>query len=167
MPIPDSDSRVEDLDRMEQEWQNRVTYPTGLFNADWIRRATVQDSFIERRVPLGLQSRDLKKGRNAPLALEVNSFIALGPQPERMTGCSGCFNFGTTEGRVNAIAVDPTTTTNGSIVAYSASVGGGVWKTTNCCSDMTTWTAVTDDPLISTISIDTLAIDPSNHNTIY
>ena len=84
-----------------------------------------------------------------------------------MTGCSGCFNYTTTEGRVNAIAVDPTTTTNGSIVAYLGSVGGGVWKTTNCCSATTNWSAVTDDPLISTISIDTVTIDPSNHNTIY
>jgi len=84
-----------------------------------------------------------------------------------MTGCSGCFNYTTTEGRVNAIAVDPTTTTNGSIVAYLGAVGGGVWKTTNCCSDMTTWTAVTDDPLISTAAIDTVVIDPNNHNTIY
>src|SRR5436305_10783519 len=84
-----------------------------------------------------------------------------------MTGCSGCFDYTTTEGRVNAIAVDPTTTVNGSIVAYSGAVGGGVWKTTNCCSDMTTWTVVTDDPLISTTSIDTVVIDPSDHNTIY
>ena len=52
-------------------------------------------------------------------------------------------------------------------MAYSGAVGGGVWKTTNCCSATTTWTVVTDDPLISTTAIDTLAIDPSNHNTIY
>ena len=115
-------------------------------------------------VPAG---QHLKLDLANPNALSTTNFTALGPQPLRMTGCSGCFDYTTTEGRVNAIAVDPTTTTNGSIVAYSASVGGGVWKTTNCCSDMTTWTAVTDDPLISTISIDTLAIDPSNHNTIY
>ena len=51
-----------------------------------------------------------------------------------MTGCTGCYDYGFTEGRINAIAVDPTTTTNGSIVAYAATVGGGVWKTTNCCS---------------------------------
>ena len=84
-----------------------------------------------------------------------------------MTGCSGCFDYTTTEGRVNAIAVDPTTTVNGSIVAYSGAVGGGVWKTTNCCSASTTWTVVTDDPLISTTAIDTITIDPSNHNTVY
>src|SRR6266480_4168224 len=51
-----------------------------------------------------------------PNALSTTNFTALGPQPERMTGCSGCFDYTTTEGRVNAIAVDPTTTVNGSIV---------------------------------------------------
>ena len=84
-----------------------------------------------------------------------------------MTGCTGCFDYGTTEGRVNAIVVDPTTTTNGSIVAYIGTDGGGVWKTTNCCSGATNWTSLLDSPLISTTGIDTLAIDPANHNTIY
>src|SRR4029079_16640582 len=87
--------------------------------------------------------------------------------PERMTGCSGCYNYTTTQGRVNNIVVDPTTTTNGSIVAYAATVGGGVWKTTNCCSSSTTWSVTTDDPLISTTSIDSVTIDPNDHNTIY
>src|SRR5947207_7183695 len=102
-----------------------------------------------------------------PNALSTTGFTALGPQPERMTGCSGCFDYTTTEGRVNAIAIDPTTTNNGSIVAYIGPVGGGVWKTTNCCSDTTTWTAVTADPLVSTIAIDSVVIDPNDHNTIY
>jgi hypothetical protein len=84
-----------------------------------------------------------------------------------MTGCSGCYNYTTTAGRVNDIVVDPTTTTNGSIVAYLASDGGGVWKTTNCCSASTSWSSVTNDPLLATISIDSLTIDPNNHNTIY
>jgi hypothetical protein len=115
-------------------------------------------------VPAG---QHLKLNRANPNALSTTNFTALGPQPERMTGCSGCYDYTTTEGRVNAIAVDPTTMVNGSIVAYAGSVGGGVWKTTNCCSASTTWTVVTDDPLISTTSIDTVTIDPSNHNTIY
>ena len=87
--------------------------------------------------------------------------------PEHMTGCSGCYDYGTTEGRVNAIVTDPTTTTNGSIVAYMGNVGGGVWKTTNCCTASTTWSVTTDSPLLSTTSIDTLALDPNDHNTIY
>jgi hypothetical protein len=103
----------------------------------------------------------------SPLRFSTSNFTALGPQPERMTGCSGCFDYTTTEGRVNSMAVDPTTTVNGSIVAYLGSVGGGVWKTTNCCSNSTSWTVVTDDPLISTTAIDSVTIDPNDHNTVY
>ena len=66
-------------------------------------------------------------------------------------------------GRVNAIAVDPVSPT----IAYFGSVGGGVWKTANCCSASTTWTPVTDDPLLATIAIDDLSIDPGNHNIVY
>src|SRR2546423_1971160 len=166
MPVPGAKGQSEaaGLQQLEQYWHDRLTYPTGRFDPAWVRAAVAQHERMAVGVPSG---QHLKLDLANPNALSTTNFTALGPQPLRMTGCSGCFDYTTTEGRVNAIAVDPTTTVNGSIVAYSASVGGGVWNTTNCCSDMTTWTAVTDDPLISTISIDTLAIDPSNHNTIY
>src|SRR6476469_371493 len=166
MPGPGAKGQSESaaLEQLEQYWHDRLTFPTGRFDPAWVRAAVAPHDRMETGVPAG-QHRKLDITN--PNALSTTNFTALGPQPLRMTGCSGCFDYTTTEGRVNAIAVDPTTTTNGSIVAYSASVGGGVWKTTNCCSASTTWTAVTDDPLISTISIDTLAIDPSNHNTVY
>src|SRR5437016_5632846 len=166
MPVPGADSRDEAarLAELEQYWQNRLTYPTGRFDPAWVRAAAAQHARMASGIPAGAFR---KLSRPNPLALTTTSFTALGPQPERMTGCSGCFDYTTTEGRVNAIAVDPTTTVNGSIVAYSGAVGGGVWKTTNCCSDMTTWTVVTDDPLISTTAIDTIVIDPSDHNTVY
>ena len=163
--MPVAGGKADDLDRMEQEWYNRVTYPTGIFNPEWIRRAADHDATIARRIPLGVRA--INRGRNAPLTMDVNAFTALGPQPEHMTGCTGCFDYGTTEGRINAIAVDPTTMTNGSIVAYIASNGGGVWKTTNCCSTATSWNVLTDDALISTTGIDTIVIDPNDHNTIY
>ena len=164
MPIPGGDA--DDLDRMEVDWHNRLTYPTGRFDPAWVRQAAAQDARIARSIPVGLQANNLNQS-GAALTLDPNGFTSLGPRPLRMTGCSGCFNYGTTEGRVNDIVVDPTTTTNGSIVAYAGSVGGGVWKTTNCCSSSTSWSAVTDDPLLSTISIDSVTIDPNNHNTIY
>ena len=166
MPVPGAKGQSESaaLEQLEQYWHDRLTYPTGRFDPAWVRAAVAQHDRMTTGVPAG---QHLKLDLANPNALSTTNFTALGPQPLRMTGCTGCFDYTTTEGRVNAIAVDPTTTTNGSIVAYSAAVGGGVWKTTNCCSDMTTWTVVTDDPLISTTAIDTLAIDPSNHNTIY
>jgi len=166
MPVPTDNPQEETaaLGRLEQFWFDRLTFPTGRFNPAWVRAAAAQHDRMQSGVPFG---QHLKLNLASPNALSPTSFTALGPQPERMTGCSGCFNYTTTQGRVNTIAVDPTTTTNGSIVAYLGSVGGGVWKTTNCCSDTTTWSVVTDDPLIGTTAIDTITIDPNNHNTIY
>src|SRR4029077_4571755 len=114
---------------------------TGEFDPAWVRRAVAEDAAIARAIPTGVRP---NLSSESPLVLDVNAFPALGPSPGRMTGCSGCFDYGTTAGRVNAIAVDPTTTTNGSITAYIATVGGGVWKSTNCCNGSTTWTALTD-----------------------
>ena len=153
LPIPGGE-KGEQFALMDAYWNDRLTYPTGRFNPAWLRRAARQNARMESRVPSTAGPRG-------------SSWTALGPQPERMDGCSGCYNYHKTEGRINDIVADPTTTTNGSIVAYSATVGGGVWKTTNCCSTSTTWTVLTDDPLISAIAIDTLDIDPNDHNTIY
>jgi hypothetical protein len=164
VPGPGSQSEATGLARLEQYWHDRLTFPTGRFDPAWVRAAAVQHAQMTSGVPAG---QHLKLDLANPNALSTTNFTALGPQPMRMTGCSGCFDYTTTEGRVNAIAIDPTTTTNGSIVAYSGPVGGGVWKTTNCCSASTTWTVVTDDPLISTTAIDTIVIDPNDHNTIY
>jgi hypothetical protein len=173
MPVPGKErGDADELNRMEEEWNNRLTYPTGVFNPAWLQAAAVQDSLVRRAIPSGVPFK-LPAGTASgaesisPLALSTSGFTALGPAPLQMTGCSGCYDYTKTEGRVNAIAVDPSTTLNGTIVAYLGSVGGGVWKTTNCCSSSTTWTATTDSPLLSTISIDTIAIDPNNHNTIY
>src|SRR5438034_2373659 len=166
MPVPGNRPGTEsaDLGRLEQFWNDRLTYPTGRFDPAWVRAAAIQHARMAVGVPAGMPA---VLNPFSPLAFSTTSFTALGPQPEQMTGCSGCFNYTTTEGRVNAIAVDPTTTVNGSIVAYLGAVGGGVWKTTNCCSNSTTWSVVTDDPLISTTAIDSVTIDPSDHNTVY
>jgi hypothetical protein len=163
MPVPGGEP--DDLDRIEAEWNNRLTYPTGIFDPAWVRLAAAADARIARNVPFGARA-NVRLGSGVT-ALDPTNFTSLGPRPLRMTGCSGCYNYSLTEGRVNDIVVDPTTTTDGAIVAYAATVGGGVWKTTNCCSGATTWNVTTDDPLLATISIDTLTIDPNNHNTIY
>jgi hypothetical protein len=154
----------------EEYWNHRLTYPTGRYSPAWTRKAAEQDGSIKRGVPAGRKGVVVNRaiaGVNAVETLDPTGFVALGPMPEHMTGCSGCYDYGTTEGRVNTIVTDPTTTTNGSIVAYLGSVGGGVWKTTNCCTSNTTWSVTTDSPLLSTTSIDTLALDPNDHNTIY
>src|SRR4051812_8685614 len=160
MPVPDGDA--DDLDRMELAAFDRLSYPTGRFDPAWVRVALAQDSRMERAVPGGIPFSRSEKSAS-PLALDPSHFTSLGPSPLRMTGCSGCFSYGQTEGRVNDIAIDPVTTN----VAYIGTVGGGVWKTTTCCNGSTSWAPVTDDPVISTISISTITIDPNNHNTIY
>src|SRR5438067_311960 len=104
MPVPGGEP--DDLNRLEVEWNNRLTYPTGLFDPAWVRLAAATDALISRAVPAGLQSTKLNSSES-PLALSATSFTALGPQPEHMTGCTGCYNYVTTEGRVNSIAVDP------------------------------------------------------------
>jgi hypothetical protein len=166
MPVPGESSQEEaiGLSRLEQFWHDRLTFPTGRFDPAWVRAAAAQHAQMTSGVPAG---QHFKLNLADPNSLSTTNFTSLGPKPLRMTGCSGCFDYGNTEGRINVIAVDPTTTTNGSIVAYSGPVGGGVWKTTNCCSATTSWTVVTDDPLIATTAIDTITIDPGNHNTIY
>jgi hypothetical protein len=166
MPAPGQrpDTEAADLGRLEQFWNDRLTYPTGRFDPKWLRVAAAQHARLPQGVPAGVPA---VLNPLSPLSLTTTGFTALGPQPERMTGCSGCFNYTTTEGRVNSIAVDPTTTINGSIVAYLGAVGGGVWKTSNCCSASTTWSVTTDDPLISTTAIDSITIDPNDHTTVY
>src|SRR5256714_3812146 len=179
MPTLGSDvaNEAKDLDRLEQYWNDRLTYPTGVFNPAWVRAAVIQHQLIPTALPAGSFTHltDPKRlaglknlsGAVVPLSLSTTGFTALGPSPERMTGCSGCYDYTKTQSTVNSIAIDPTTTTNGSITAYLGSVGGGVWKTTHCWSTATTWFRITDDPLIATTQIDTVTIAPSNHNPIY
>ena len=180
MPIPGgrgSKGDAADLARLQQFWSDHLTYPTGKFNPAWVRAAASQHKMMPKGLPAGSFHRlydprrlSTLKGMAAPIpsALSTSGFTSLGPSPLKMTGCSGCYDYTKTQARVNSIAIDPTTTTNGSIVAYIGSVSGGVWKTTNCCdAATTTWTLTTNDPLINTTAIDTVTIDPSNHNTIY
>ena len=165
-PSPGGDSQGDavGMARLNKYWHQRLTYPTGRFDPAWVRAAAVQHAQMLTGVPAGVPAR---LNPQSPLALATTSFTALGPQPARMTGQVGGYDWTTAVGRVNDIAVDPSTTVNGSIVAYLGAVGGGVWKTSNCCTASTTWTVVTDDPLISTTAINTIVIDPNNHNTIY
>src|SRR6266481_1173265 len=98
MPVPGTNSRDEAtrLAELEQYWQDRLTYPTGRFDPAWLRAAAAQHARMTSGVPAG-PYRKLNPAN--PLALSTTNFTALGPQPARMTGCSNCFNYTTTEGR--------------------------------------------------------------------
>jgi hypothetical protein len=153
--------REDDLLTLEDYWSTRLTYPTGQFSMNWLLNADKQNRALPSAIPGGqvIYSRSAK----SPLSLDPSRFIALGPQPEQTDGCLGCYNYGHVSGRVNDIKIDPVTPN----VAYLASVGGGIWKTTNCCTPSTSWVSTLDDPLITTLSVDSIDIDPTNHNTVY
>ena len=90
---------------MDTYWNDRLTYPTGHFNPAWLRAAKRQDARIASR-RLG----------DAP---DLATWTALGPQPERMTGCTGCYDYGFTEGRINDDRRRSDDHDPGSIVAYA------------------------------------------------
>jgi len=156
------------LASVERYWQTRFTYPTGRFNPAWVQAAARQAKRIKVGIPKGFYRpwRGHPALRVGAAKTQAASALAtarsLGPQPQASTGCQApCFTFGLVSGRVSAIAFDPTQTN----VAYIAQDGGGIWKTTNCCSPATTWQVTTDKA--ETTAVDDVTVDPNNHNTVY
>jgi hypothetical protein len=96
MPVPGG--KADDLDRMEPEWNNRLTYPTGLFNPAWVRVAAARDALIQRAIPLGIPAKNLNQ-TDAALTLNPNSFTSLGPKPKHITAAPVASDYVTTEGR--------------------------------------------------------------------
>src|SRR4051794_41896132 len=107
MALPGGDTG-EELGRMDSYWNDRVTYPTGNYNPAWLRHAAEQADRIPSGIPAGRPQRASSRLAGAA-TLATDSFVSLGPKPERMTGCGGCFDYTTTAGRVNVLAIDPTT----------------------------------------------------------
>ena len=95
MPVPGGKSgdEAKGLAELEQYWHNRLTFPTGRFDPAWVRAAAAQHARMTSGVPAG---QHLKLDLANPNALSTTNFTALGPQPLRMTGCSGCFDYTTT-----------------------------------------------------------------------
>ncbi|MDQ3705909.1 MAG: S-layer homology domain-containing protein [Chloroflexota bacterium] len=150
------------LGKRDAFMEARYTYPTGKADRQWVLDAAKQDKLVRSGIPAGRVTYKNPSGPNAPEALNASRWISLGPQPQDSNTCEVCYAFGIVAGRVNDIVVDPISQT----IAYIASDGGGVWKTTNCCSAATTWAPTMDDPYLSTLAIGDLAIEPDGH-TIY
>ncbi len=133
----------------------QLSYPTGVFEPAWTIESANQARAVQAGIPAGVDASVLRNSQS-PLALSPTAFTPLGPMP---------LNAGNeaASGRTNVIVVDPVDTT----VAYAGSDGGGVWKTSNCCSAATTWSVVTDFPEIASMAIGDIALDPNNHNTVY
>jgi uncharacterized repeat protein (TIGR01451 family) len=142
-------------------WAIRVGYggdPHNLhFEPRWLLNSKEQDARVASGVPAGMK--DYRKPAGSPLSLDPNAFTLLGPQPLAGEG----FGAGNNAGRTNVVLGDPDDPT----IAYLGSDGGGVWKTTNCCSASTTWQVKTDFPEIASMAIGDLTIDPNDHNVLY
>ncbi|AVP98161.1 hypothetical protein C7S18_13585 [Ahniella affigens] len=131
----------------------QMSYPTGRFDPAWLVSAAEEVNRVPKGVPAGVNRLRTPIG---PLALNPSAFTAVGPMPLNPGNSAAA-------GRTNDILVDPSDTT----IAYIASDGGGVWKTTNCCSAATTWTVKTDFPELASSAIGDLAMDPNDPNVIY
>jgi hypothetical protein len=123
----------------------------------WYAQAAKQEARIARSMPRGAKT--YARTANSPLALDANAFTLLGPQP--LTGEG--FGANRAAGRVNVVVSDP----DDAAVAWLGADGGGIWKTTNCCSTNTSWTVKTDFPELASMAIDDMTMDPSNHNVLY
>lgn len=133
----------------------QLSYPTGVFEPAWAVESALQAHAVTAGIPLGV-NRLAQRNSASPLALNPIAFTPLGPMPLNAGNSAA-------SGRANVIVVDPVDPT----VAYFGSDGGGVWKTSNCCTAATTWNVVTDVPEMATMAIGDIALDPNNHNTVY
>ncbi len=163
-PEPGEGDEGDTLLSIADYYITRYTYPTGEFQQTWLTEAAAQASLVPQALPAGVHAPAKTDGRSASLLnLDPSQFTHLGPEPLQSDNCQGCFNYGHVAGRVEVIVSDPISPN----IAYFGSDGGGVWKTTNCCTVDTTWTHVTDDPGLLGLVIDDMVIDPNDHNTLY
>lgn len=132
-------------------WHDRYSYPTGKFQQRWMLEGAREAEAMPEGVPKGAVPGALTE---AGAGLNGTNFTLLGPQPLQPTGDAG---------RANVILSHPTNPA----VAWLASDGGGIWKTSNCCDANTTWAVKTDIPEIASSAISDLTIDPSNPNVLY
>jgi hypothetical protein len=137
-------------------WNFRATYPTGRFSSRWLVDAALQ----HERMAKGLPASRAANTRTRAGVLDPERVTPLGPAP---LDAAPSYNFGLVGGRVNAILAHPTQTN----VAWFGSDGGGIWKTTNCCSAATTWQPKTDSPTIANIAIGWLTLDPNDPDVLY
>lgn len=133
----------------------QMSYPTKEFQSAWLVDSARQARAVPAGLPDGAVDQPQRSAKGA-LGLGFAEFTALGPMPLNPGNSAAA-------GRTNVIAVDPVDTN----VAYAGSDGGGVWRTTNCCSAGTTWEVVTDFPEVASIAIGDISIDPNDHNVVY
>ncbi len=143
-------------------WAIRASYPTGEFQPRWVVEAIDEWQAVPESLPLGTERMvAMAKSGKMMLSLPADRFTPLGPSPMQFSGGSG--GSGNVGGRVNVIVTHPTNPN----VAWAATDGGGVWKTTNCCSTGTVWRVTTDFPEANSIAIGELVLDPNDPDVLY
>jgi hypothetical protein len=153
---------IEALRKRQAYFANRYALPGGTYNPQWLRAGHEEAANMQSGIPAGKIVYNRSKA-NSPLALDPNSMVSLGPAPAQSDGCYTCFNSGLVSGRINSVLIDPTDTS----IVYLGVSNGGIWKSTNCCTSSTQWRPVTDDPTISTLTVDEIVMDPNDHDTLY
>ncbi len=133
-------------------WAVRYSYPTFQYRQDWLVDAKKTHNRNIQKSPAGKQRSLSRAGGMNPAA-----FTLLGPKP--LGNPAGTAY----SGRINVIVSHP----SDAQVAYIGVDGGGVWKTTDCCDDNTTWQVVTDQTAINGSAIGDLHLDPNNADIIY
>jgi Divergent InlB B-repeat domain len=115
------------------------------------------------RIP-GAQGIGLDRSR-AVAESPAPSWSELGPVTNTVPGSATYTGRATNvSGRVTAMAIAPTCVA-GNCTLYVGAAGGGIWKTTDGLAAAPTWTDTWNGPASN--SIGSIAIDPSNANTIY
>lgn len=140
---------------MSDYFYDRYLYPTYQFDNQWVVEAREQAGRIPSTMPAGNHP---AQRNGQPLRLGTDAFTSLGPNPLDGLGVGGI-----AQGRINVVVIDPVSPS----VAYFGSDGGGVFKTTTCCSADTSWRVTTDQDNLQGIAIGDLTIDPVDHNIVY
>jgi uncharacterized repeat protein (TIGR01451 family) len=146
-----------DMIRHRMEWFYRQrAYPLKHIPAGARRRALKQmEQMLANEAESPTPSADLSPETDFDVSAAISSarWTPIGPEPTNTP-----YNYPIVAGRVTALAVDWTN----SNVVYAGAAGGGVWKTTDGGGH---WTPLTDTQ--PSLAVGSIAIDPSNHLTIY
>ncbi len=145
-------------DAFEAYWAGRDRFARGSGFKPFKRWENYWNYFVDREgyLPTALElweTWERKANRPGQAANPVGNWTSVGPFD------AGIFTGQLPgQGRVNAIAVDPTN----SNIWYVGAPAGGIWKSANAGA---TWTNLFDD--FPQIGVSGIAIDPNNPNIIY
>ncbi len=133
-------------------WAVRYSYPTFQYQQSWLVEAK-KDHLKNRQKAPARKNRSSESFKG----LDPNGFVSLGPKPLGNPASTAY------SGRVNVIVSNPSNPS----IAYMGVDGGGVWKTTDCCDEDTTWQVVTDQASVNGSAIGDLHLDPNDADIIY